>query len=73
MLLTTVASGGYLWTWLVIKQVEPMKEAADARFLPFVLIALGGWLLYLLAPVTPFLVGGLLAYLGNPAVNRLVR
>lgn len=47
----------------------------DVRaLLPFVLIALGGWLLYLLAPVlTPFLVGGLLAYLGNPAVNRLVR
>src|SRR3990172_6222458 len=48
---------------------------ADARaLLPSVLIALGGWLLYLLAPVlTPILVGGLLAYLGNPAVNRLVR
>lgn len=27
VLLTTVASGGhYLWTWLVIKEVEPMKE-----------------------------------------------
>jgi cardiolipin synthase len=27
VLLTTVASGGhYLWTWLVIKQVEPLKE-----------------------------------------------
>jgi len=27
VLLTTVASGGhYLWTWLVIKQVEPMKD-----------------------------------------------
>jgi len=27
VLLTTVASGGhYLWTWLVIKQVEPMKQ-----------------------------------------------
>lgn len=48
---------------------------ADARpLLTIVLVALGGWLLYLLAPVlTPFLVGGLLAYLGNPAVNRLVR
>ena len=47
----------------------------DARpLLTIVLIGLGGWLLYLLAPVlTPFLVGGLLAYLGNPAVNRLVR
>ena len=27
VLLTTVASGGhYLWTWLVIKEVEPMKQ-----------------------------------------------
>lgn len=48
---------------------------ADARpLLTIVLIGLGGWLLYLLAPMlTPFLVGGLLAYLGNPAVNRLER
>ena len=38
------------------------------------LIALCAWLVYLLAPVlTPFLVSGLLAYLGNPAVKRLVR
>ena len=42
--------------------------------LPLALIALAGWLLYLLAPVlTPFLVSGLLAYLGNPVVSRLVR
>ncbi len=38
------------------------------------LIALGGWVLYLLAPIlTPFLVSGLLAYLGNPAVSFLVK
>ena len=38
-----------------------------------VLFALGGWLIYLLAPIlTPFLISGLLAYLGNPLVNRLV-
>ncbi|MHB8535586.1 MAG: AI-2E family transporter [Sulfuricaulis sp.] len=38
------------------------------------LIALGGWLIYLLAPVlTPFLASGLLAYLGNPVVSRLER
>ncbi|MBI5782701.1 MAG: AI-2E family transporter [Gammaproteobacteria bacterium] len=37
-------------------------------------IALAAWLVYLLAPIlTPFLVSGLLAYLGNPAVNRLQR
>lgn len=34
----------------------------------------GAWLVYLLAPIlTPFLVGALLAYLGNPAVSGLVR
>jgi len=47
----------------------------DARpVLQLALIALGGWLVYLLAPVlTPFLVSGLLAYLGNPVVSRLER
>jgi predicted PurR-regulated permease PerM len=36
--------------------------------------ALGAWLIHLLSPIlTPFLVGGLLAYLGNPAVARLAR
>lgn len=40
----------------------------------FALFALSGWVLYLLAPIlTPFLVSALLSYLGNPAVNRLVR
>lgn len=38
------------------------------------LVALAAWLVYLLAPIlTPFLVSGLLAYLGNPAVNCLAR
>jgi predicted PurR-regulated permease PerM len=38
------------------------------------LIAAAAWLVYLLAPIlTPFLVSGLLAYLGNPVVNRLAR
>lgn len=38
------------------------------------LIAAGAWLVYLLAPILmPFLVSALLAYLGNPAVERLVR
>lgn len=37
-------------------------------------IVVAAWLIYLLAPIlTPFLAGGLLAYLGNPVVNRLVR
>ena len=35
-------------------------------------IVLGGWVIYLLTPVlTPFLVGILLAYLGDPFVDRL--
>ena len=35
-------------------------------------VLLGAWLLYQLAPVlTPFLVAGLLAYLGDPLVDRL--
>lgn len=39
-----------------------------------VIISLAGVLLYLLAPVlTPFLAAALLAYMGNPIVNRLER
>jgi predicted PurR-regulated permease PerM len=35
-------------------------------------VVLGGWLFYLLSPVfTPFLVSALLAYLGDPVVDRL--
>lgn len=35
-------------------------------------VVLTGWLLYLLAPVlTPFLIAALLAYLGDPVVDRL--
>ena len=48
---------------------------ADSRqwFILAVVIA-GGWLLYLLAPVlTPFLLSALLAYLGDPLVDRLER
>ena len=38
------------------------------------LVMAGGWLLYLLAPVlTPFLLSALLAYLGDPLVDRLER
>ena len=47
----------------------------DTRLLfQLALGALAAWLVYLLSPIlTPFLVSGLLAYLGNPAVNRLER
>lgn len=35
-------------------------------------VALGGWLVYLLAPVlTPFMISALLAYVGDPIVDRL--
>ena len=35
-------------------------------------VLLGGWLVYLLAPIlTPFLLAGLFAYLGDPLVDRL--
>lgn len=44
------------------------------KWLILALVAGFGWLLYLLAPVlTPFLVGALLAYLGDPFVDRLQR
>ena len=47
----------------------------DGRLLFQLALAAGAaWLVYLLAPIlTPFLVSALLAYLGNPAVNRLAR
>ncbi|NKB38868.1 MAG: AI-2E family transporter [Gammaproteobacteria bacterium] len=42
------------------------------KWLMLACIFLGAWLLYLLAPVlTPFLIAGLLAYLGDPLVDRL--
>ena len=50
-----------------------MKPLTDAqKWLLLVLVVLTGWLLYLLAAVlTPFLVAALLAYLGDPLVDRL--
>ncbi len=42
------------------------------KWLLFATVALGGWLLYLLAPVlTPFLIAALLAYMGDPLADRL--
>ncbi len=48
---------------------------ADSRqWFILALVVAGGWLLYLLAPVlTPFLMSALLAYLGDPLVDRLER
>jgi predicted PurR-regulated permease PerM len=47
----------------------------DTRVLfQLALIAGAAWLVYLLAPIlTPFLISALLAYLGNPVVDRLAR
>ena len=50
-----------------------MTAMSDAqKWLVLISVLLGVWVLYLLAPVlTPFLIGALLAYLGDPAVDRL--
>ncbi len=42
------------------------------KWLALALVAVGGWLLYLLAPIlTPFMVAGLLAYLADPLVDQM--
>jgi len=48
---------------------------ADSRnWLIVVLLVAGGWLIHLLAPViTPFAISAVLAYLGDPIVDRLQR
>lgn len=47
--------------------------ASDSRtWLVLALLVAGGWLIYLLAPViTPFAISAVLAYLGDPLVDRL--
>ena len=47
--------------------------ASDSRsWLTLALLAGGGWLIYLLAPViTPFAISAVLAYFGDPLVDRL--
>ena len=50
---------------------EP-KMSESQKWMGVVMAVAGGWLLWLLAPVlTPFLVAALLAYLGDPWVDRL--
>jgi len=45
-----------------------------ASFIGLVGLLLAGWLIYLLTPIlSPFLIGVLLAYLGDPLVDRLER
>ena len=49
-----------------------MTLSDSQKWLILASVVLTGWLVYLLAPVlTPFLVGMLLAYLGDPLVDRL--
>ncbi len=44
----------------------------EHAWLWLLLVAIGGWLLWLLSPIlTPFLIGALFAYLGDPLVDRL--
>lgn len=51
-----------------------MVLSDSQKWLIVSLIALSGWLVYLLAPVlTPFLISLLLSYLGDPLVDRLER
>ncbi len=51
-----------------------MVISDSQKWLIVALIALSGWLVYLLAPVlTPFLISLLLSYLGDPLVDRLER
>jgi predicted PurR-regulated permease PerM len=46
----------------------------DVRINWLIAIALGGWLMFLLAPVlTPFVASALLAYIGDPLADRLQR
>ena len=46
----------------------------NLRWLWLPAILLSGWLLYLLAPIlAPFLIAMLLAYMGDPLVDRLQR
>ncbi len=51
-----------------------MTLTDSQKWLVLALVLASGWLLYLLAPVlTPFVVSALLAYLGDPLVDRLQR
>mgnify|MGYP003670646343 CR=1 FL=1 len=45
---------------------------SDVRVAWLITFAIGGWLIYLLAPVlTPFIAAALLAYIGDPLADRL--
>ncbi|MEL0036873.1 MAG: AI-2E family transporter, partial [Gammaproteobacteria bacterium] len=42
------------------------------KWMALALLLVSGWVLYLLAPVlSPFVTGAVLAYLGDPLVDRL--
>ncbi len=45
---------------------------AESRLPLLIAVVISGWLLYLLAPIlTPFVAGALIAYIGDPLVDRL--
>ncbi|MEM7408183.1 MAG: AI-2E family transporter [Pseudomonadota bacterium] len=55
-----------------IRPVTPLTDSQ--RWMAIAGFVLGAWVLYLLAPVlTPFAVGALLAYVGDPLVDMLER
>ena len=57
--------------FVAMQTIQASLAAIIASTMPL-LVALAGWLVYLLSPIlTPFLVSALLAYLGDPLVDRL--
>ncbi len=51
-----------------------MASSLDIRLKWLILVAFGGWVLYLIGPaLTPFVIAGLFAYLFNPVVQMLER
>lgn len=58
-----------------MKRQNEREKTTDARHWYYLaLVILAGWLISLLSPIlTPFLAGALLAYLGDPLVDRLER
>ena len=54
-----------------LHQARPMTSESR-NWLMLAILAAGGWLVYLLAPViTPFAISAVLAYFGDPIVDRL--
>src|SRR5690606_6140986 len=53
---------------------QTMSANLDIRLKWLILVALVGWVLYLMGPaLAPFIIAGLFAYLFNPVVEKLER